>query len=222
VSRGGARPGAGRPRKSGDHVAPKGNWIYVVHEIQNPRLCRLGITTTRPQARMSGMRSLNPRALKLAAVLRVPDRDKAFEINRALKERLARFRNASGWFAADADRIVAELHEAAAACRSRARNLRRRATRGGPSEEDPVAAGRNRPPTGAFIAERDDHSASTPGQLKTRPPPSPPVLGRFPKALARASQPPHETERPGSLRARVASHRNLLPEWSRNASAICT
>jgi hypothetical protein len=61
------------------------------------------------------MRSLNPRALKLAAVLRVPDRDKAFEINRALKERLARFRNASGWFAADADRIVAELHEAAAA-----------------------------------------------------------------------------------------------------------
>jgi hypothetical protein len=41
------------------------------------------------------MRSLNPRPLKLAAVLRVPDRDKAFEIDRALKERLARFRNAS-------------------------------------------------------------------------------------------------------------------------------
>jgi hypothetical protein len=61
---------------------------------------------------------LNPRPLKLAAVLRVPNRDKAFEIDRALKERLARFRNASGWFAADADRIVAELHEAAAACGS--------------------------------------------------------------------------------------------------------
>jgi hypothetical protein len=120
MSRGGARPGAGRPRKSGEHVAPKGVWIYVVHEVQNPRLCRLGITTTRPQARMSGMRSLNPRPLKLAAVLRVPDRDKAFEIDRALKERLARFRNASGWFAADADRIVAELHEAAAACGSTA------------------------------------------------------------------------------------------------------
>jgi hypothetical protein len=101
-----------------DQVAAKGVWIFIVHEIRNPKLCKAVITTTRPQARLSGMRSLNPRPLKLAGVLRVPDRDKAFEIDRALKERLARFRNASGWFAADADRIVAELHEAAAACGS--------------------------------------------------------------------------------------------------------
>lgn len=104
---------------SGERVAPpKSTWIFILHETQNPRLCKVGITTTRPQARMSGMQSSNPRPLKLAAVLRVTDRDRAFEIDRALKERLARLRNVSGWFAADADRIVAELREAAAACGS--------------------------------------------------------------------------------------------------------
>jgi hypothetical protein len=64
------------------------------------------------------MQALNWRPLKLAAVLRVSDRDKAWEIDRALKERLAPFHGAGLWFAAEPDRIVSEMHMAAAACGS--------------------------------------------------------------------------------------------------------
>src|SRR5450755_4718803 len=64
------------------------------------------------------MQSLNWRALRLAAALRVPDRDKVWEIERAIKTRLAPFRRAGGWFAVDPDRIVSELHKAVAACGS--------------------------------------------------------------------------------------------------------
>jgi hypothetical protein len=116
--RGGARPGAGRPRKSGEQVTPKGTWIYVIHEVRNPSLCKVGLTTTNPRSWLSGMQALNPRPLKLAAVLRAPDRDKAWEIDGALKERLAPFHDAGFWFAAEPDRIVSESHKAAAACGS--------------------------------------------------------------------------------------------------------
>jgi hypothetical protein len=74
------------------------------------------MTTTKPRARLSAMQSLNWRALKLAAALRIPDREKFWEIDRAIKARLAPFRRVGGWFAVDFDRIVLELHKAAGAC----------------------------------------------------------------------------------------------------------
>jgi hypothetical protein len=86
--------------------------------MENPGLCKVGVTTTSPRARLCGMQALNWRPLKLAAVLWVPDRDKASEIDQALKERLAALRRHGGWFAADADRIVSEAQQAAAACGS--------------------------------------------------------------------------------------------------------
>jgi hypothetical protein len=91
-------------------------FLYVIHEVENPSLCKVGLTTTKPRARLSAMQSLNWRALKLAAALRIPDRDKFWEIERAIKARLAPFRRAGGWLAVDPDRIVSELHKAAGAC----------------------------------------------------------------------------------------------------------
>jgi hypothetical protein len=90
----------------------------LIHEVENPSLCKVGLTTTKPRARLSAMQSLNWRALKLAAALRVPDREKFWEIDRAIKARLSPFRRAGQWFAVDPDRIVSELHKAAGACGS--------------------------------------------------------------------------------------------------------
>lgn len=118
MSRGGARLGAGRPRKTGDQVGLKSPCFYIVHEVENPGLCKVGLTTMDPRARLSGMQSLNPRPLKLAGVLRVQDRDKVWEIERALMALLVPFRSAGAWFAADPDQIVSEAHIAAMACGS--------------------------------------------------------------------------------------------------------
>jgi hypothetical protein len=114
MSRGGARPGAGRPPGNGKKAAPKPIWLFVMHESQNPNLCKVGLTKTNPQVMLSAMQSLNWRPLTLAAVLRVEDRDKASAINRELRARLASLSRGGGWFATEPDRIVAEFHKAEA------------------------------------------------------------------------------------------------------------
>jgi hypothetical protein len=85
-----------------------------MHESENPNLCKVGLTKTNPQVMLSAMQSLNWRPLTLAAVVPVPDGEKASAIHWQIKARLASLSRGGGWFAADPDRIVAEFHKAEA------------------------------------------------------------------------------------------------------------
>ena len=74
-NRGGARPGAGRPRSHERDRLTAGSsrtmhYLYIIHETERPDICKIGIAQN-PYKRLMGLQIGTWRRLRLAAVFEV-------------------------------------------------------------------------------------------------------------------------------------------------------
>lgn len=140
--RGGARPGAGRKpgrpalsieeaarrdrlaaerrsaRQERDalwHQTAKDNvsaCVYVVHEIDEPAVCKIGITKGGPLARLSSLQVGTWRPLKLAGFVDVADEEIALAVERLVHGAFSGLHCRGEWFRVSAGRAMSEIHTA--------------------------------------------------------------------------------------------------------------
>lgn len=108
--RGGARPGAGRKSNylGGGSGGLNGYFTYVLHEVENEQVCKIGIAR-RPFARLSAHQISNWRRLKFAAVFDCGSNRTAVLLEQYLRTTLRGRQILGEWFDATPERIVAEV-----------------------------------------------------------------------------------------------------------------
>jgi hypothetical protein len=107
---GGARPGAGarptRPRETG------GCCVYIVHEVNNPEICKIGVTGNSAYTRLSGLQTGNWRSLILVSTVVVGDEKQATRIEKIVHEKLREFHVSGEWFRSSPPQILKLIGEA--------------------------------------------------------------------------------------------------------------
>jgi hypothetical protein len=104
--RGGSRVGSGRK--------PAGRFIYVLQEMDDPGVCKIGVTH-KPKARLSCHQVSTWRPLMMAGVLAAPSAEEAWLIKQAAHKALATARVTADWFRVTADQALAQIVAAAEA-----------------------------------------------------------------------------------------------------------
>lgn len=111
--RGGARKGAGR--KPGAATKRNGQFIYVIHEVDTPTICKIGIAND-PLRRLSGHQVSTWRRLKLAASFTADDAQSAIAIESAVHKALWGVHVSGEWFRVEANKAIAEIHAVSECC----------------------------------------------------------------------------------------------------------
>ena len=104
--RGGSRAGAGRK--------PAGRFIYVLREVEEDQVCKIG-ATHKPRARLSCHQVSTWRPLMIAGVFAAPSARDAWLIKQAAHKALATARVTADWFRVTADQAFAQIVAAAEA-----------------------------------------------------------------------------------------------------------
>lgn len=110
--RGGARPNAGR--KPGSATKENGRFVYVIHEADDPSICKIGIAND-PIRRLRAHQVSTWRRLKLAAAFTAPTAEAASSIEASVHKTLWGVHVSGEWFKVSPERAVAEV-EAVASC----------------------------------------------------------------------------------------------------------
>lgn len=108
IGRGGARPGAGRKRidpalskKGKRREEARGYYVYVVHEVSAPGICKIGVATD-PMARFSALQVGNWREMALAGAFGVGNQSFGLEVEKAVHDALASRHCRGEWFRVEA------------------------------------------------------------------------------------------------------------------------
>ena len=92
---GGWRPGAGRkgrPKKGYQWL------IYVIHEAEDPAVCKIGITSVSAKVRLGGLQVGNWRRLVLAASINLESKRIAAAIENSVRNKLSSALVGGEWF----------------------------------------------------------------------------------------------------------------------------
>src|SRR5690606_2395641 len=98
--------------KPGAVTKDKGRFVYVVHEIDDPRICKIGIASD-PVRRLRAHQVSTWRRLKLAAAFTAANADEALVIEAAVHHALSGLHVSGEWFRADPERSAKEILAAA-------------------------------------------------------------------------------------------------------------
>lgn len=113
--RGGARPGAGRKPGPNAKTLGAGRFVYVVHEVESPGICKVGLAN-HPIKRLQAHQVSNWRPVKLAAAFTFANSMEAFLIERTAHGLLAGLHVSGEWFRVDTAGAIAAIRQAAASC----------------------------------------------------------------------------------------------------------
>lgn len=106
VGRGGARPGAGR--KIGSLTKAKAHFVYVIHEVDDATVCKIGIAND-PIRRLSAHQVSTWRRLKLAAVFVAETPSAAMAIEASVHRVLYGAHVSGEWFKVEPARACSEI-----------------------------------------------------------------------------------------------------------------
>lgn len=111
--RGGARQNAGR--KPGSATKENGRFVYVIHEVDEPAICKIGIAND-PIRRLRGHQVSTWRRLKLAAAFTAVSAEAASSIEASVHKALWGVHVSGEWFRVSPDRAIAEVATVASCC----------------------------------------------------------------------------------------------------------